>query len=449
MTHQNPNFFTSRSTTKEFLFSHSEDRIDSIQERNRRSDGSKDPIEDLFEKMPDLLDRQQLIQVVETDLASVSKLTIIAFSFVTPDAKSMEKESGSTEETLLFISDFCKRNKGKLAKLAARRLAAVFPHRCDIEGKALAEELMSTEPVKGSPRLFVGVAAYPTIDYTRNQVVENAEKALDHGEFFGPGSVTFFDAVSLNISGDRKYQNGDIAGAIEEFKKGLLIDPKDVNLHNSLGVCYGVNEAYDLALTAFDNAIRLAPQEIMPLYNKGYILSVSGEKEKAMDCFMKANAKESGIFEVVFHIGQTLLEKGKTEKAMFFLKESIKANGRSGPAHKSLGSCLKQLGLYREALRAYKTAVKINPSDAQSLCDLGQLYLTLEESLDVATVFGEQSVRLEPDNGLFRFCLGCIYLHREMLDLALKKFEEAEALGHDSRSKIEEIHQRRIDVRAS
>jgi hypothetical protein len=46
------------------------------------------------------------------------------------------------------------------------------------------------------------------------QIVTNAEKALDHAGFFGPGTITGFDAVSLNISGDRRYQAGDIAGAI-------------------------------------------------------------------------------------------------------------------------------------------------------------------------------------------------------------------------------------------
>jgi tetratricopeptide (TPR) repeat protein len=306
---------------------------------------------------------------------------------------------------------------------------------------------IAPEPI--CSRMLIGVATYPTAEYTRTQILENSEKALNHGEFFGPGSVTLFDAVSLNISGDRHYQNGDIPGAIAEFQKGLVLDPSDVNLHNSLGVCYGVQEKYNEALNAFDRAIGLAPDEVMPVYNKGYVLSAMGEKDRAMDCFLTANEKEPDVFEIVFHIGQTLLEEGNAEKAKLFLENAVRLNERSGPAHKSLGRCLKQLGHHKKALKAYKTAVKINPSDAQSLCDLGRLYLQLGESLDVATVFCEQSVRLEPDNALFRFHLGCSYLHRELLDNALKEFEEAEALGHDCRSKIEEIHRRMLNAKAS
>jgi lipoprotein NlpI len=52
-------------------------------------------------------------------------------------------------------------------------------------------------------------------------------------------------------------------------KKGLLLDPADVNLHNSLGVCHGVLKDYDNALSAFENAIWLAPEEMMAIYNKG------------------------------------------------------------------------------------------------------------------------------------------------------------------------------------
>jgi len=67
----------------------------------------------------------------------------------------------------------------------------------------------------------IGLASHPTLAYTKRQVIENAYKALDHAAFFGPGSCVAFDAVSLNISGDNRYHEGDIPGAIEEFKLAL------------------------------------------------------------------------------------------------------------------------------------------------------------------------------------------------------------------------------------
>jgi tetratricopeptide (TPR) repeat protein len=90
--------------------------------------------------------------------------------------------------------------------------------------------------------------------------------------------------------------------------------------------------------------------------------------------------------------------------------------------------------LTKEAIQAYKRAVKINPADAESLSLLGRLYTRLGESLDVAAVLCEQSVRLSPDDGHFRHRLGHVYLKQGKLDHALAEFELAVALGHDSQN---------------
>jgi tetratricopeptide (TPR) repeat protein len=313
----------------------------------------------------------------------------------------------------------------------------------------LAQHLLNAFPDAESPPLTIGVAAYPTIDYARTQIVSNAEKALEHAGFFGPGTITGFDAVSLNISGDRHYQTGDIAGAMDEYKQGLLLDPADVNLHNSLGVCHGVLKDFDNALSAFENAIRLSPQEVMAIYNKGYILLLSGNREKALEYLLEADAREPNVFEVIFHIGQTFMEMGAADKARPYLEAATLANSRSGPAFKSLGACLDKLGLTKDAIQAYKNAVKINPGDADSLSLLGRLYSERGESLDVASVLCEQSVRLSPDNGLFRHRLGHVFLNQGKLNHALAEFELAAAMGHDSQPQIEETQDRMTASKAS
>ena len=93
--------------------------------------------------------------------------------------------------------------------------------------------------------------------------------------------------------------------------------------------------------------------------------------------------------------------------------------------------------------------MKINPEDAASLSILGWLYVKRGESLDVASVLCEQSVQIDPDNGLFRHRLGRVYLEQGRMDTALAEFELAAALGHDSRRKIEETQDRMMASKAS
>ncbi|WP_372682489.1 tetratricopeptide repeat protein [Desulfosarcina sp.] len=435
------NLFKHRSTTQEFLFSHSDDILDhgpaqAVTRRKNAAAASPDP------RFSDMQDREGLVNAIDSHMASSSALCAIAVKI------EGAEESGIPEDAVVAIATLCRAHRGHWARIGPDRFACVFPHLAAVDGHALAQHLLNTFPDADHPPLTAGVAAYPTINYVRSQLIENAEKALEHASFFGPGTITDFDAVSLNISGDRYYQAGDIDSAIAEYKKGLLLDPADANLHNSLGVCHGVRKDFDNALSAFENAIWLSPREVMAIYNKGYILLLQGNLEQALECFLKADTCEPNVFEVIFHIGQTLVEMGANEKARPYLEAATLANNRSGPAFKSLGACLDNLGLTKEAIQAYKSVVKINPGDAESLSLLGRLYTERGESLDVASVLCEQSVRLAPDNGLFRHRLGHVFLNQGKLNHALAEFELAAAMGHDSQLQIEETQDRMTASRA-
>jgi hypothetical protein len=76
---------------------------------------------------------------------------------------------------------------------------------------------------KNKATLTIGIAAYPLCQYDRPDIIENCHKALEHALFFSPSGTAVFDSVSLNISGDRLYQKGDIKGAVSEYKTLLSL----------------------------------------------------------------------------------------------------------------------------------------------------------------------------------------------------------------------------------
>lgn len=59
------------------------------------------------------------------------------------------------------------------------------------------------------------------------------------------------------ITGLKKYKDFDLEGAIEDFKKGLEIEPKDIALHFNLACAYSLTEQVDLAYQALDRAVAL------------------------------------------------------------------------------------------------------------------------------------------------------------------------------------------------
>jgi Flp pilus assembly protein TadD len=243
----------------------------------------------------------------------------------------------------------------------------------------------------------IGIAVYPQAGYARIDAVANALKALAHAAFMGPGSIVVLDAVSLNISGDNLYQAGNLQGAVQEYQKALVLDPSNVNVHNSLGVCYGMMEMYDAAESEFNAALLLEPGEVMCLYNQAIICMLTGRNETALNFIEKAVTVDNGIFEIVLLTGKLYLETGNPEKASFFLEKAVSIRPKSGTALRTLGACFFDLNLHRKAVEIYSRAVKNNPHDAESFSRLGLLYDRIGENPEIARLFCQQSVAIAPE----------------------------------------------------
>jgi uncharacterized protein HemY len=63
-------------------------------------------------------------------------------------------------------------------------------------------------------------------------------------------------------------------------------------------------------------------------------------------------------------------------------------------------------------------------------------------------MFCQESVGLSPDNALFRYRLGRLYLKQNQLKKALSEFKLADRLGHDASDYIKKI-ETQIKTKAS
>ena len=346
------------------------------------------------------------------------------------------------------VDGLCRDEDGLWAEIGVDVIGCFLPGRNAPQCREAARRIQQVFSGRRSESVSIGIAMYPCINYHRRQMLANARKALDHAAFFGPGSRVVFDAVSLNISGDRFYQEGDFAGAVEEFKRALLLKPTEVNVHNSLGVCYGLLGRLDEALAAFEAAVFLDSQEPLARYNSGLVHMLQGRNDAALACFRAAGRIAPELFEVAFQTGKLYLLTGEPAKAVGFLEKAAGLQPAAGPVQAFLGQCYEALERPREAVAAYKRAVKQNPADAASLSAIGHLFDLQGENPEIATLFCRQSVALEPASGLYRHRLGRLLLKQDQLEAALEAFEAALARGYDAREEIQNL-QRRLTARAS
>lgn len=281
-----------------------------------------------------------------------------------------------------------------------------------------------------------GIAFFPFMDFSREEVFENSVKACYHSLFYCEDSLAEFDAVSLNISGDFFYQAEDIDSAIKEYRKGLEIDPVNTNLINSLGVCLAHNKEYEAALEEFEKALSINSAEYLAIYNAGVACNFAGNQDKSRIFFIKAAETDDSDIKIVFHAGKAALEQGDISAAVRFLEKAVILDPEKSLPYRYLGDAYRRSGNLSGSVEAFKKAVKINPEDADSFSALGELFAEIGENLDIALVFCNQSIALSPENGLMYFRLGEILLKRNDNINALAALEKARSLGYDSSEDI-------------
>ena len=438
MTKSHQKLYAEKDSAKQFLFSKTDSKIQDIKHVNKLQSV------DLSDKFSNLLSANEFIDSAMSKINSSKRFCAI---IVRLDNLLPSKDKSSTNDNpelvvkiANIINSVSKHENAPWSQLEYDIFGLFCFEKDNNYCMELARKVQKDVNRLCNKTISIGIASYPTINYNKYEILDNARKVLDHAAFFGDGSAVCFDAVSLNISADNLYQKGDICGAIEEFKKGLMLDPLNINIHNSLGVCYGVLGSFKNAKEEFETVLWLDQNEVMAMYNLGLINLLMDNKEKALNLFLEAENIEENLFEVKFQIGKLYFELGDLEKGKKYLEKAVDIRPEASAAFRYLGDCNSAINNIDEAILSYKKAIKLNPNDADSLSALGYLFEIKNENPEIAIIFCQQGVEISPENGLFRHRLGRLYFKQNKNEDAMKEFKKANNLGYDSMEFIDKLN---------
>jgi tetratricopeptide (TPR) repeat protein len=90
----------------------------------------------------------------------------------------------------------------------------------------------------------------------------SAEKILREG-------VTFYnyDETMVLLLSDFLFENGDSDGALQILAEALKKQPLNAQFHYTKGLIYQKTEYYDLAIEAYNDVVRIDPENIMAYVN--------------------------------------------------------------------------------------------------------------------------------------------------------------------------------------
>lgn len=435
--------FHSHESARHFLFS----KTDTGRLRDVKSQKILDADEAVKSAFPDMLCGSDFIDHAIKQLDAIAQ-----FSALVIQLDPLKEENGPAEppgdnkgvvDTAGILDGLCRRENGLWGTLEAGLFGSFLPDKKESVSLELARKFQKHLKKKTGQTVSIGVASFPTLAYKKPEIIDNASKALDHATFFGFNSLVAFDDVSLNISGDKLYEKGKIQEAINEFKLALKLDPGNENVHNSLGVCYGLQSHYDSAIAEFQKAIALAPGEYMALYNLGLVQLLMKQPDRALEYFLDADKINGNNYEVAFQTGKLYLETGNFKKGRPYLERAAELEPQSGQVYRYLGDCYRASHRPQDAISAYKKAIKHNPHDAAALSALGNIFDDQGENPEISLMFLRESIALSPENGLFHHRLARHFSNQNHLDDALKEFVRAKSLGYDAGEDIKAIKNRK------
>ncbi|MGL1932971.1 MAG: tetratricopeptide repeat protein [Desulfotalea sp.] len=315
-------------------------------------------------------------------------------------------------------------------------ILCVLPNSDQDETKRWADNIIFS--VKGHTKISAGISYYPNKSFSKLEVLSQARKALQHTLFYGECTSTIVDALTLNISGDIYYGEGNILNAIKEYRAAVAFNPLNINALNSLGVAYAMN-GNRKGMEYFERVLELDECNFLAFYNKGVVYEGLRDFEQALYYYEQAlkykselglSASNIKVKDLELQLGIMAAKIGKWNLCLDLLLP-FTLNIKTTPeiAH-YVGLSYGECGEVKEGVRWLQNAMGDPLLDPKTYSFLGYYYYLLDEGVEVAKSLCLKAISLEPQNKEFKDNMTKILLSNGEFDQADELMRETYSRNH-------------------
>jgi serine/threonine-protein kinase len=147
-------------------------------------------------------------------------------------------------------------------------------------------------------------------------------------QIFRAQSLDPLNPVIRTDMGMTRYYSEDYAGAVEQYRKTLELDPEFLLAHVYLGLAHLHHGATDEAIREFELASRIAPGHPDPIALLGYSYAVAGRRRQSEAALQKLVAMSKERFISAFPIAWVHVGLGDDDRAFEWLERA--ADERAG-----------------------------------------------------------------------------------------------------------------------
>ena len=194
---------------------------------------------------------------------------------------------------------------------------------------------------------------------------------------------------------------------IEQGGNLLIYYPKSAMLFNIVGVASAQLMRFDQAIGAFEQILKLKPDNANAHYNLGKVYQEKGLIRKAIDSYIKAVQLKPNYEEAYFNLGVVLQEQGKLDEAIDAYTKTLTINPDNDGAHINMGNAFRDYGNLQEAIDAYHKALVINPDLTAAYINMGNAFKDQNKLEDAIDAY-KKALVIEPEASEAHLCLSSV-----------------------------------------
>jgi predicted O-linked N-acetylglucosamine transferase (SPINDLY family) len=223
--------------------------------------------------------------------------------------------------------------------------------------------------------------------------------------------------------------------AAKAFRRVLQIDPNHVDALNNLGnTLLAIGQA-DEAISHYRRVLAMRPDHFLAHNNLAAGLVMTGQFPEALQFARRAVAMRPDYPPAHRNLGDALAGLGQWPQAAESYKKLVeldsarpRANpGAAADARMKLGTAMKYLGRFNDAISLFQQAVALTPGDLDPRDRLANAYWE-NGDMDEALAVCRQAVQIHPTKAKAHNNLGNVLLECGQLDDALASFDKAAEL---------------------
>ncbi|MBI2073092.1 MAG: tetratricopeptide repeat protein, partial [Gemmatimonadetes bacterium] len=179
--------------------------------------------------------------------------------------------------------------------------------------------------------------------------------------------------VALAFLGDTWRERGEVRTAVTAYQRALEVAPDDPAVLANMGLAYAGAGNWAEAIATYRKSLSLDPRQPLTLVNLGLALEAQSDPAGARTAYERALAADPAEAVAMLNLGNLYFRQGNAERATELYRHAIAANASLAPAHFNLARVYALAGRLVEAKAEVEWGLAFEPESADGRAMLAEV----------------------------------------------------------------------------